>query len=373
MTDTGAAATADGRGDGESNPRFGYEGLARVAPPGCPETVSFYRRVARAAPPPQLIRKRDLGEAALHTMMAGAALTRPPEAWPGFCRRITRLRYSRLVRGLAPFSEGLRAVMGDMPDAEVEKHFKEWWDGQHRRRMMLVREYVRRGPVRFTLTGREHLDAAAACGRGAILWASAFTAQTLAGKRGLFEAGIPAYQVSSRHHGFWDTYTRFGDRVLNRLLARAEDRYLAGRLAFERDDAGMLIRRVMRTLKTGAVVILTNNLYAGRSFVEMPFGRAGFISMPTTPIALALQGRVPLLPCATIERQPLSHYEIRIGPDLTADQAPVGGSGAASKDRHAVARVALNAREALLASVLDVPDQYLSWPALARSVLGGAE
>jgi lauroyl/myristoyl acyltransferase len=253
------------------------------------------------------------------------------------------------------------------PDAE--QCFDQWWDAQHRRRMMLVREYVGGGPVRYTLTGRQHLDAALARGRGVILWAGPFASQTLAGKRGLFEAGIHAYQVSSQHHGFWDTYTRFGDRYLNRLLVRAENRYLAGRLTFEKEDAGMLVRKIMRTLKSGAPVILTNNLYAGRSFVEMPFGKAGFISMPTTPIALALRGRVPLLSWSTIEREPLSRYEIRISPDLAAGESASGEAIAAAPDYPAMARVALRVQDELLSAAMEAPDQFLSWPSLARSVL----
>jgi lauroyl/myristoyl acyltransferase len=366
--DQDARAAADQHAERHSDGHINDESMARVGPPDCGEEVLFYRRAGEAAPRPKLIRKRDIGEAALHAVMAAVAATRSPDTWPGFCRRVTRLRHGRLVRGLGPFRDGLRAVMGEVPEPEVERYFDQWWDGQHRRRMMLVREYVGGGPVRFTLTGREHLDAAAALGRGVILWAAPLTSQTLAGKRGLFEAGIRAYQVSSRHHGFWDTYTRFGDRYLNRLLVGAENRYLAGRLTFERDDAGMLVRRILRTLKTGAAVILTNNLYAGRSFVEMRFGKAGFISMPTTPIALALRGRVPLLSWSTIEREPLSHYEIRMSADLAAEECAAGEASPASHDYPAMARIALRTRDEILAAVMEAPDQLLSWPPFARSV-----
>jgi hypothetical protein len=253
----------------------------------------------------------------------------------------------------------------------VEKYFELFWDGEHRRRMMLIREYVGDGPVRFTLTGREHLDAASALGRGAILWAGNFASQTLAGKRGLYEAGIHAHQVSSQHHGFCDTW--FGNKFLNLHLVRAENRYLAGRLTFERDEAGMLIRRVMWLLKTGAFVIFTNNLFAGLSFVQMPFGAAGVISMATTPIALALRGQIPLLFMSTIEREPPAHYEIRISADLAAEDHSVGQAGSAGQDFPAMARVALKTRDELLAAVRAAPDQCLSWPPCARPLVRTAD
>jgi lauroyl/myristoyl acyltransferase len=230
--------------------------------------------------------------------------------------------------------------------------------------MMLVREYVGRGPVRFTQTGREHLDAALARGRGVILWAAEFIPQTLAGKRGLFEAGVHAHQVSSRHHGFRNTW--FGNTFLNQPLIRAENRYLASRLVFEASKAGMLVRRLMRLLKSGSAVILTNNKYAGRSFVQMPFGAAGYTSMPTTPIALALKGKIPLLYVSATEREPLTHYDIRFSADLGADEITLGSS---ADDFGAMARIALKARDELLADLRKAPDQYLSWLPSVRPIV----
>jgi hypothetical protein len=357
-------------GDSE-NDRFDFEALARIGRPEGDDEALFYRRTTKSAPRPRLISKRDIAEVAIQAIMAAAAATRPPETWPGLCRRTSRLRHARLVRSLGPFRDALRAVLGDVSDSAVEQYFDQFWDGLHRRRMMLIREYVGGGPVKFTLTGREHLDAASALGRGAILWAGQFLSQTLAGKRGLFEAGIHAYQVSSGHHGFRGTWV--GNKTLNQLLVRAENRYLAGRLTFEGEEAGMLIRKVMRLLKTGAFVIFTNNLYAGRSFVQMPLGAAGFIGMPTTPIALALRGQIPLLFMSTIEREPLAHYEIRISADLAAEEHSVGQAESTSHNFPVMARVALKTRDEFLAALRTAPDQYLSWPPFARPIVRTAD
>lgn len=355
---------SEGKAEAE---KFDFETLARVGPPECGDDVIFYRRTAQSAPPRSVINKRDISEAAVQMVLAVAAATRPTQTWSELCRRISRLRRTRLYQSFQPFRDGLCAVLGDVSDDEVRMYFDQFWDGLHRRRMMMVREYVGGGTVQFTLKGREHLDAASALGQGVIIWAGQFTSQTLAGKRGLFEAGVHAYQVSSRYHGFQDTW--FGNKVFNQPLVRAENQYLAGRLVFEREDTGMLIRRVMRLLSKGAAVILTNNLHAGRSFVQMPFGAEGFISMPTTPIALSLRGRIPLLFMSTIEREPLGHYEIHLSSNLAAEEQVVGQVGSASNDYRAMARVALKTRDELLAAVRKAPDQYLSWPPLARPIV----
>jgi lauroyl/myristoyl acyltransferase len=345
--------------------RFSYESIARMGPPDCGDRVLFYRRTAQHPPVHGLISPRDLVEAAVYAIMALTAAVRPPEAWVALCHRTSRLNHAkRILSRLGPFRDAMRAVLGDVADGDAETCFDRWWENLHRRRMMLVREYVGHGPVRFTLTGREHLDAALAQGRGVILWAAEFIPATLAGKRGLFEAGVPAYQVSSQYHGFRNTW--FGNTFLNLPLVRAENRYLAGRLAFASDEAGMLIRRVMRLLKAGSAVILTNNNYAGRSFVQMPFGTAGYTSMATTPIALALLGKVPLLYMSTVEREPLAHYAIRFSADLAVDET---GSGASSDDLAAIARIALRTRDELLADLRKAPDQYRNWLPHTRPIV----
>lgn len=360
---TNPAAVASS--DGAEESRFRCEPVARLGPSDCGDRVVFYRRTALHPPVHGLISPRDLVEAAIYAIMAATAAVRPPEAWAALCHRTAQLgRAKRLRNRLGPYREAMRAVLGEVSDSDAEARFVRWWENLHRRRMMLVREYVRPDPVRFTLTGREHLDAALAQGRGVILWAAEFIPAMLAGKRGLFEAGVPAYQVSSHYHGFRNTW--FGNTFLNKPLVRAENRYLAGRLAFASDEAGMLIRRMMRLLRAGSAVILTNNNYAGRSFVQLPFGASGFISMPTTPIALALMGKVPLLYMSTVEREPLAHYAIRFSTELAGDET---AAGASSDDFAAVARIALRARDELLTDLRAAPDQYRNWLPHARPVV----
>jgi hypothetical protein len=98
----------------------------------------------------------------------------------------------------------------------------------------------------------------------------------------------------------------------------------------------------------------------------MPFGTAGYTSMATTPIALALLGKVPLLYMSTVEREPLAHYAIRFSADLAVDET---GSGASSDDLAAIARIALRTRDELLADLRKAPDQYRNWLPHTRPIV----
>ncbi len=341
------------------------EATARLAlPAGAGEAV-FYRRTPPRPAPPGLIGARDIAEALVQAMMAAFAAVAPVRSWPGFCRRLARLgRPSDEAGRLAAFAGAFGAVLGERPESEARAVFERWWEGLYRRRMMVVREYVRAGPVRFSWTGREHLEAAQAAGGGAVIWAGDFVFQTLAGKRALHEGGFPVHQVSSSQHGF--RHTRFGNACLNRLQVRAENRYLAGRLAFDGQETGMLIRKAMRILAAGGFVAFTNNVFAGRSFVQLPLGTSGSVSMATTPIQLALREGVPLFCVTVIEREPLRHYEIRVSEDLAATEGRAGRTRPARSGSEAVACIAARARDELLACLREAPDQFLNWLPLGR-------
>jgi lauroyl/myristoyl acyltransferase len=340
-----------------SQDRFRVESVKQIMPPVCGDLVAFYRRTAMHGAVHGLVSPRDAAEAAIYAIMATTAAVRPPSAWPGLCHRTAQVGRSRRIRQRVPdFGRAVRAVLGNVPDRDIEALFDRWWENLHRRRMMLVREYVGKSPVRFTTTGREHLDAALSRGRGVIFWAGDFIPQMLAAKRGLFESGVHAHQISSPFHGFRDT--RLGNHFLNKPLVKAENRYLGGRLVIESEEAGVLFGRIMRLLKSGAAVMVTINDYAGRSFVQMPLGVQGYVSVARTPIALALTGKVPLLYMSTVEREPLAHYEIRFSRDLTAEEIVAGST---SDDLAATARIALAVRDELLTDLKKAPDQYRDW------------
>jgi hypothetical protein len=334
--------------------------MARVGPAGGNDRAVFVRRPARPRRPPNLIAKKDLAELALQGLMAAAVVSRRPETLPAFCGRVSRMGQPLGgLKRIAPFKQGLRSVLGNIPDDEAKHCFDRWWEATVRRRLHLLQDCFGGPAPRVNLTGEEPLMAARARGQGTLIWASQFAFQTLAGKRGLCEAGIRAYQVSSDRHGFRNT--RFGMRFLNRRLVQAENKYLAGRLVLAGREPGMVLRTVKRLLDAGETVIFTNNTYAGRSVVHMPLGPAGQICMSSTPLTLALQWQVPLFHMSTIEREPLIRYELRFSDDLASGLPAAAFEPATETAYQNMAHIALKARDELLHDIAEAPDQYMSW------------
>ena len=182
-------------------------------------------------------------------------------------------------------------------------------------------------------------------------------------KRALAEAGLAPSHVSADNHGM--SQTAFGIAVLNGLHTRVENRYLTERLMFQRDAGADVMRRIVRVLKAGGVVTMTNNCYAGLGFVELPLGRHGWVNMATAALSLAVRHDVPLFSMAAIETEPCARYLIElgpeIGPEIGSDIGPkneTASQGAARSDHDRIAAAAASVRDTLLERLRRWPDQY---------------
>lgn len=353
----------------DENSEFVIGPLVRSGLPGERREAVFYRRTLQHESRRRLISRRDIAEAAIEGLMASAAAITPASTCAALCRHLSVLTNPPGGRDrLPPFAAALRAVLGPISDSDARSVFRRWWESLYRRRMILVRELIGRARPQILLTGREHLEVAAASGRGAIMWTADFMPQSLIGKRGLCEAGFRVNQIASRYHGFRNTW--FGNACLNRIQVRAENRYLAARLMFGmQEETGTLLLDAVALLRKGAFVSFANNNFAGRSFIEMPLGPSGFVSMPTTPVALALRLGIPLFYVSTIECEPLMKYELRVTEILAADQRSRKPPPAGQLDYDAIARITRKARDELLKDLRKAPYQFLNWPPLSRSVL----
>ncbi|MFO1048618.1 MAG: hypothetical protein U1E52_12060 [Geminicoccaceae bacterium] len=143
------------------------------------------------------------------------------------------------------------------------------------------------------LAGLEHLEAALARGRGAILWVMPSTFSSLIAKRALSEAGVAVHHITRVAHGFSPTWV--GQRVLNPLRSRVEADYLAERILLPL--AGMppaAMRRVVRLLADNRVVSLTLGR-SGAQVVEL-VRREGTFRIATGGPNLALRHGAALLP-----------------------------------------------------------------------------
>jgi len=343
---------------------FTYEAERKVALADGSGPAVFFTRAETSVRKPKRFSESDVFEMALEGILALSCILTPQSAWAHICGGTSRLRKVRHISRRRPHFLFLASrILSEKSPQELNDLYDQYRARLHQRRMSMLREHVRPGEPQFDFVGREHLDAAVRQGRGAILWAGQFSFQTVTGKRGLAEAGFDTYQVSAVQHGF--SHTQFGQTVLNRPLVAAENRYLKGRLVFKPGEAAQVLRRAMTCLRNGEIVIFTNNLLAGRHFVQLPFGEGVWTAMPVTPLRLALRHGIPLFHVATLQTVPFRNYEIRISPNLAT-----GLKGETGYD--AMAQLASKARDLTLEQVRAFPDQYIGWPTLMPNSLFSA-
>jgi hypothetical protein len=336
------------------------ERIARID--WCGEVLEVYRRGSAPSKRRRALTEIDLRLLARLALQAGTVALTPRAAWPRLCRSIAMLRRRRHLRKRFPlFRQGAEAVLGPMDDAASVALFDEWRVMLHAQSMAMLQDAIRPASITLHVTGAETLRQNEASEgetpRGAILWASPFAFQGLWGKRALMEAGIRAHQVSSTLHG--PSRTRFGGAMVNPFWVLRENRYLAGRLVFDPDEAALVTRRAMRVLSQGGIVIFTNIPFSGTSFARLPFGAAARVSMATTPAALALRHGFALHAVTTLSRAPLQEVELRISPDLTRI-VPAEDR----RDDRGLAAVLVAVRDIMLEAATERPEEFMGWPAL---------
>lgn len=319
------------------------------------EPLRFYTRDQDDGETIRLFSERDLIELGLQGLYAGTAAFAPRDRWAGVARRLALLRIAKHRRKhYHVFADAVEAALGEQGPDKTYAMFQRWRCRLHERRLSVMADLVSRTRPEFDIAGGGALDRSVAAGKGVILWSLQFAFHSLAGKRGLSEAGYRINQVSSDLHG--PTHTTFGRAVTNKSAIMAENRYLAERLVFGADEGPAVLRRALRVLNKGGIVNFTNTTYSGRSFVEMPFGKAAYVHMPVTPVALAAAHGIPLHVVFTAAKAPFAAYHIAVSDDLTA-----GLGGAGRRDIAALEPVFLAARDRLLDAVQQYPDQYLPW------------
>jgi hypothetical protein len=344
---------------------FSYEVMEEIQPVGADQAVVFYKRT-----PLQPVRIRRGSEKDVREILglgaAALASALPSRTWPAVARFTAMLRYRRKrAKGYAAYAEAMRAVLGIDDGSRCEALFREYLEMAARRRMMFtIDEFARRRNPPVEVHGAEALQTALDRGRGAIIWTSPFTFQTLAGKRALFEQGFRPIQISDTHHGF--SATSFGNVAINPALRRAEDRYLKERIVFDRASGAMVTRKIVTLLDQGELILLTNNLHAGTMFAEMRFGERGWVRMPTAPLSIVARRATPFFSMATLETAPFGTLEAAIEPiDAAGSEGREGR--AAKRDYARMAELALTARDNLYGHFRRAPAQYLIPDGLGQS------
>jgi lauroyl/myristoyl acyltransferase len=210
----------------------------------------------------------------------------------------------------------------------------------------------------ITITGTEHLHAALAAGRGAVLWVAPFVFAPLVAKRGLHQAGFAVHHLSRPNHGF--SSTRFGVVVLNPIRTRIEDRYLAERITIPQSgETTAAVRTLARRLAANRIVSITFT-FLGERQVEVPF-LAGRLRSALGAPHLALRSGAPLHPVFALRTGPQS-FSVEIAPALVAE---------ADGTREQQLRALVEAYAAQMVQPVRLhPDQFLWQGGIVSSAVG---
>ncbi|RUX92690.1 MULTISPECIES: hypothetical protein [unclassified Mesorhizobium] len=340
---------------------FRTEIIADVFVPERAEDVRFFSRKLDRPGRLRRFSNRDLRESLLCVFYLMVAAALPVRWWAPICSRMSRFRLKRHMRKEFPaYAAATRAVLGDGIDAC--KLFEGLLVARHRRRLQLAAHLVTgRWSPTIRLEGLEGLQSALRQGHGAILWCDQFTAQTIIGKRALYEAGIEAHQVSVHTH---ISETAFGLRFLNPPLINVENRFLKSRVTFDRDDAYQVTIRIQKILKQNGVVTMTNTIHAGTTFTEAAMGESGWTHLASAPANFAARGGTALFAMSTFEVVPFIEYRAVLSPALTPEASVTQATDMArdgTKNMAVQAHYILLKRDRLLEALKLYPEQMMTW------------
>jgi lauroyl/myristoyl acyltransferase len=292
----------------------------------------------------------DLGAIASMILLLLPAWLLPERLWAPLCR--ARIALSALTGGSAikRTARTVRQALGDMDVARSEAIMRGLKAAVHEMRMQDLRGWRPGGwQPRIALEGEEHLKAALAGGKGAVLWLAPFVFNSGPPKIALHRKGYRNSHLSSPKHGISET--RFGVRYLNRIRCIPEDRCLVDRIVFDSAAPTTAMRRMVRALKAGEVVSIVASSTEGYEMIK------GSIFGGRLPVAVGaprLSGLTgaPLLPAFAV-RDPARGWRFVIEP-------PIALAPGKSSDERTIAAVAafLERSEPW---VRRFPEQWRAW------------
>jgi lauroyl/myristoyl acyltransferase len=176
--------------------------------------------------------------------------------------------------------------------------------------------------VATEVEGVEHLEAARAAGKGAILWGMSFCGYLVA-KMALHRAGARIVMLAAADHGVHYPPTRFGRLVVGPLYCHAENRYLAERVKIPHDRALGYLRTLKARLQANRNVYISGERVAARRNVQVRLlGRDVPLATGSPSLAFSVGSR--LLPVDILRLGPF-HYRLRI-------DAPIAPGAARKRD-----------------------------------------
>ena len=238
-------------------------------------------------------------------VLGGAFLvTHLPQRVDRFFIAATMATY-RTVRGrkVTAVADKMGRLLGDPPDGvSWIPEAREYWRMRVETHWLRVRSMHRTLPlVEIRLDGLEHLEAALAKGKGAILWRMFFCSSHIP-KQALHDAGHPLVHLSH-----WD----HGNRGLNfpgvELFApqwiKAEVRHLRERVILPKDGSLDYLRRLLDRLGRNQVLSIFGNLQGRTPIPVQILGTQRLLATGAT--SLARKTGAPML----------TMYARRLGPN----------------------------------------------------------
>lgn len=162
------------------------------------------------------------------------------------------------------------------------------------------------------LQGSEHLEAALARGRGAVIWVAPTVYSTILVKMALHDAGFRVGHLSAIWHG--PSRSRVGRSRINARYLAVEERFVE-RVVIPEHGPTAALKELGRRLGRNQVVTVTATGAADRS-VEVPFLEGHLRLAPGAP-RLALAHKAPLLAAFTACDRGSDRFEVIVEP-LTA-------------------------------------------------------
>jgi len=196
------------------------------------------------------------------------------------------------------------------------------------------------------IDGFDHVHAALAAGRGAVLWVAHAFHGHLGAKVGFRRAGLDVVHLSTPAHGF--SGSRFGVRHLNRIQTRIEDRYIAERVLLPLAGQNAALQTLVKRLKANKVVSITGQRGTGRT-VDARFLDGTLPLAPGAPTLASMTG-AKLLPVFAFRAED-GAIEVTVEPEIEMRgprEAAIAGAVQTFADRSAP-------------YVLRSPGQWLSW------------
>jgi lauroyl/myristoyl acyltransferase len=272
----------------------------------------------------------------------------PERHWPALARALSPMAIGDLTKDPTATVTAIRKTLGArLPDAAAATILRDMGAEGIFTFFQVLKAYRPDGSEpAVRIAGSEHIIAAQAAGRGAVLWVSHAFHGHLGAKVGFRRAGIEVVHLSTPAHGF--SATRFGVRYLNRIQTRIEDRYIGERVLLPLQGQNAALQTLVKRLKANKVVSITGQRGTGRT-VAARFLDGTLPLAPGAP-ALAQMTGAKLLPVFAF-RAADGVIDVTVEPEIVLEGA--------RDTAIAVAVQAFAARSE--PHVLRHPGQWLSW------------